>query len=343
MLDDIDYIARFDPQNALGIAAGQTEQLLHQSKPDTSGLKDVQNVVLAGMGGSALAGLLCRSWWDEQLKIPLVITRGYDLPAFVGPNTLVIASSYSGNTEETLSALKNAEAKKAQIVILTSGGRLKAAATKKDYPLLLMPEAYQPRLAVWFAISLLTELFEGLGLIKGAGKQLEVASKFLMDSVQHYVPQVKTEDNLAKQIATKLSGKSIIVYGGDALAAAAYKWKINFNENAKNLAWAGELPEFNHNEFMGWTSNPVQKPFAVVELQSEYDSPRVAKRFEISNRLLSGKMPKAVEVEAEGKNRIEQILWIVLLGDFVSIYLAILNGVNPTPVDLIEKLKRELA
>src|SRR5690606_17983945 len=119
--------------------------------------------------------------------------------------------------------------------------------------------------------------------------------------------------------------------------------KINFNENAKNLAFYNQFPEFNHNEFLGWTSHPVEKPFAPIELTSSLEHERVNKRFEITNRLLSGQMPEAKVIEAKGSTELEQLLWTILLGDFVSLYLALINGLNPTPVDLIEKLKAELA
>jgi glucose/mannose-6-phosphate isomerase len=123
----------------------------------------------------------------------------------------------------------------------------------------------------------------------------------------------------------------------------AYKWKISFNENAKNIAFTNELPEFNHNEFIGWSSHPIEKPFAVLDLVSKFEDPRILRRFEISDRLLSGMRPKAITVNLKGDTPLRQMLWGSILGDFVGIYLALLNGVNPTPVDLIEKLKIELA
>ena len=137
-------------------------------------------------------------------------------------------------------------------------------------------------------------------------------------------------------------GKSAVVYSGSFLAPAAYKWKISFNENAKNVAWQGILPEFSHNEFIGWSSHPVNKPYAIIDLQSSFEHPQIKKRFEVSTRLLSGKRPNPNEVMAEGNSQLEQLLWTVIVGDFTTIYLGLLNGVNPTPVDLVEKMKKEL-
>ena len=342
-MDDQNYIARFDSQNALAIAAGQVKQLKYTDFDlDLPQIDQIDHVVLTGMGGSALAGLICRDWWDKRLKIPFVITRDYQLPAFVNKNTLVIASSYSGNTEETLSALEDAKAKGATVVVVTSGGKLSELARQNRYPVLSLPPDYQPRMSVWFQIKMLAAIFEKLGLAEGAVKELNTAQATMDKQVDAWTAPTPTPRNLAKQIAEQLAGKSVVVYAGPVLATAAYKWKINLNENAKNLAFYNVLPEFNHNEFVGWSSHPVQKPYAVVELISSLDHPRIQKRWELSNRLLSGKMPRPIGIKAEGKTQIEQLLWTILLGDFVSIYSGILNGVNPTPVELIEKLKKEL-
>jgi glucose/mannose-6-phosphate isomerase len=153
---------------------------------------------------------------------------------------------------------------------------------------------------------------------------------------------VPTARNRAKQIAQELMGRTVIVYSGPLLFPAANKWKICMNENAKNTAWGNQYPEFNHNEFIGWSSHPVDKPFAVIEIRSNLEHPRVQKRFEVSERLLSGIRPAPIVVEPMGETLLQQLLWGIAMGDHVSAYLAILNGVNPTPVELVEKLKKEL-
>lgn len=153
-------------------------------------------------------------------------------------------------------------------------------------------------------------------------------------------PQLKNE---AKRLAQECIGLSPVIYGGPVLYPVAYKWKINFNENAKSVAWCNQFPEFNHNEFIGWSSHPVDKPYRIIFLHSSFDDRHVAKRFDVTEKLLSGKWPHPTEVEAVGDTRLRQVLWMILLGDFVSIYTAILNNVDPTPVALVEKLKKELA
>lgn len=340
MLDDLKYIHEKDAQDALGIAEKQWQQLEHVYNLNLD-VKDIKNVVFAGMGGSALAALISKSW--PAYNIPFEVCRNYEIPAYVNENTLFVASSYSGNTEETVAALEAAGAKGAQIVIITSGGKLKEIAEAKNLPYELLPEASQPRFGVLYSLKAFVTILEKAGLVatETAEQTMHEAAKFLEQSVANWRPDVPAKDNLAKQLAQEIMGKSAIIYSGPKLAPAAYKWKISFNENAKNLAWNNEYSELNHNEFNGW-SFPQDKPFAMIELRSNLEHPRIQKRFEITERLLSGKRPSPLVVEPKGDSLLEQLLYCVALGDFVSLYLALLNGINPTPVELIEKLKTAL-
>jgi glucose/mannose-6-phosphate isomerase len=341
MLDDLKYIHQKDGQDALGIAEKQWQQVAHDFtiEPEVS-KTDISNIVFAGMGGSALAAELLKSWLG--LPIPLEIVKGYDIPAYVDETTLFIASSYSGNTEETLSALQQAEAKNAQIAVISAGGKLQEADKNSEYPMIALPQDFQPRMATIYSFKALLTLLDALEITDNKAAELAATSTFLEEAVKSWRPDVATKQNQAKQIALEVIGKSAVVYGGPLMNAAAYKWKISFNENAKNVAWCNRYPEFNHNEFIGWSSHPVDKPYTVIDLRSSFDHPQVKKRFEVSAKLLSGKRPAPIVIEAEGKTELEQLLWTVVLGDFVSLYTALLNGLNPTPVDLIEKLKKEL-
>lgn len=335
------FIHHRDGQDALGIAEKQWQQLQHEFELQISAAEQISNVVLAGMGGSALPGVFLQSW--PGLSIPFEIVRNYSLPGYVGPNTLAIISSYSGNTEETLSTLEEAEKRQAQIVVVTAGGKLMEIAKDKNYPLLTVPAGIQPRMSTFYFLKAFVTVFENLGLAKeGSSSELSDTSTWLKDQSANWRPDVAAKDNLAKQIARELAGKTIIVYSGPLFYAVANKWKIGTNENAKNLAWSNQYPEFNHNEFVGWSSHPTDKPFAVVEIRSNLEHERTQKRFEVTERLLSGKRPMPQVVQPEGDTLIKQLLWTSVLGDFVTIYLAILNNVNPTPVDLVEKLKLEL-
>jgi glucose/mannose-6-phosphate isomerase len=341
MLDDLKYIHEHDVIDTLGIAEKQWQQLSQTFQTNQAEVS-VDNIVLAGMGGSALAGLVSQSWPGYQ--VPFELVRNYDVPAYVSPRTYFIASSYSGDTEETLSALAQAEAKGAKIAVISGGDKLAEIARQKGYPLALIPKVQQPRYAVLYDLKALVTLLVSAGLSDPARlTELEAVGPFLQQAVANWLPTVRTSSNPAKALALECIGKSVVVYAGPKLYPAAYKWKISFNENAKQVAWVGQYPEFNHNEFIGWSKQPVDKPYAVIELLSSFENERIQKRFEVSGRLLSGLWPNPHLVTVEGSSLIEQLLWAIAFGDFVTLYTALLNGLNPAPVDLVESFKKELA
>jgi len=344
-LDNENFLAQKDPSGALNIAAEQYKQAAFDAVVVNSDHDDreITGVVVTGMGGSALAALLAKVWLRNDIKIPFDIIRGYDLPAYVGPNTLVIASSYSGNTEETVSALNVAIERGSQIGVIASGGKLIGIAAENDIAYASLPIGFQPRMAVIYNLRALLVILETFGIVEGKFDEVGALSDWLGEQSAAWIANVPTEHNYAKQLAELAVGKSPVFYGGALTAPVAYKWKISWNENAKNLSFWNEYSEFNHNEFMGWTSHPVEKPFVVFDLISNFEHPQILKRFEITDRLLSGKRPKATSINLVGDTLIAQMLWGSILADFVSIYVAALNGVDPTPVDLIEKFKKELA
>jgi glucose/mannose-6-phosphate isomerase len=341
MLDDLKYIHTKDADDALGIAAKQWQML--ETVYDFPELSiEVDNIVFAGMGGSALWALLSKTW--PAHSVPFEIWRKYDAPNYIGDKTLMIISSYSGNTEETLSALEAAESAGAHIVIAAGGGKLIEIAEQKNYPYTLLPKSSQPRFAALNGLKSLVTILEKAGLVdtQNAEKTLHQASEFLKTEIANWLPDVPTSKNPAKQLALEVAGTSPVIYAGPLLYPAAYKWKISFNENAKNVAWCNEIPEFSHNEFLGWTSHPVDKPYSVIDLRSSFEHPRIQKRFTVTERLLSGQRPHPHVIDAKGDTVLEHLLYCVAFGDFVSLYTALLNGLNPTPVDLIEKMKKAL-
>lgn len=346
MLDDLKYIHERDAHDALGLAEKQWQQLEHHYDfGDWQPKAEIRNIVHSGMGGSALWALLAQSW--PGFKVPFEVVRGYDVPAYVGPNTLFIASSYSGNTEETLSALAEAEERDAQIVIMTSRGRLEQIDKEKGYLLIELPTVIPPRYGCLYGLNGLISLGEYLGLLASdnAVEQLRSSADFLKNGINDWLPTVPAAKNLAKQLAQEVIGRSPVIYGGPLLAPAAHKWKIGFNENAKNVAWEYAFPEFNHNEFTGWTAQPVDKPYTVIHLLSSFDNERIQKRFALSEKLLSGLWPAPEHVQARGETPIQQLLWTVALGDFVTLYTALLNGTSPIELgdkDIIERFKKEL-
>ena len=345
MLDNFNILVQRDPQNALLVASEQWKQTLFQAEvlsPENDG-REIKNIVIAGMGGSALAGLIVKKWLENDITLPIEVVRNYILPKNVSKNTLVIISSYSGNTEETISALHQAIEIGAQIAIISSHGKIEEIARSRDIAHVKLPAGLQPRMAVIYNFRALTKILVNFGVISNEmHEEVEHYADFLRKESESWVANISTERNYAKQLALYSAGRSAVFLSSSEFSPLAYKWKISWNENAKNVSFYNEYPEFNHNEFIGWSSHPVEKLFAIFNLRSNLDHPRVQKRFEISDRLLSGKRPAARNIELKGSTYLEQVLWGSILADFVSIYLAILNNTNPTPVELIEKLKVEL-
>ncbi len=346
ILDNANVISQKDPADALGIIAAQFAQAEYDAQVQHAEFdnRQITNVVITGMGGSALAALMVKVLLQSELRLTFEVVRGYDLPNYVSQSTLVIASSYSGNTEETLTALADAQKRGAQIGIIASGGQLLEIADRDEIASVVLPSGAQPRMAMIYNLRALFALLSNFGIVsKKWLAELEDISEWLGRESSQWVPGVPTVDNYAKQLALTAIGKSPVFYGSPLTGPLAYKWKISWNETAKNTAFWNEYPEFNHNEFMGWTSHPVEKPFAVFDFKSSFDRPRITQRFEITDRLLSGQRPRAITIELKGESPLAQLLWGAVLADFSSAYAAILNGVDPTPVSLIEKLKGELA
>lgn len=340
-LDNANVIAQRDPFGALGVAAKEWEQMSEEYEIVGDIKKgEFRTLVVAGMGGSALAPGLAKDWLN--LGLPFEVIKGYTLPKYVDEHTLVIASSYSGNTEETVSALQDALSRKATVAVIASGGKLIDIAKESHLPYILQPAGIQPRMAAISSLMTLLTLLEEFGVIAGRVDEVRKIAPWIKDESSRWEASVPTDFNFAKQLAIKATGKTPVIYASNLMRGVAYKWKISFNENAKNTAFWNELPEFNHNEFIGWSSHPIEKPFVIYDLRSSFEHPQISKRFEVTDRLLSGKRPKAEVIELEGDSVVAQMLWGCVLADFVSIYLAILSGVEPTKVDLVEKLKTEL-
>jgi len=331
-----------DAQDLLGIAGKQAAQLHHAFElRGTGDFAGVRNIVYGAMGGSALPALFMSSW--PELCAPFELVRGYELPPYVGKQTLFIASSFSGNTEETLEAIAEAEARGAHIAVITNGGKLQQLAEEHGYTLALLPQAFS-RLSLWYNLRALLQILEKAGVLADDFRpDLTAAAAWLEKVLPTWAPQSGTSVNAAKQLAQELMGKSLVVYSGPKLFPVAYKWKLGFNESAKQIAWVNQYPELNHNEFTGWSKQPVDKPYAVIELRSNLEHPRIQKRFEVTERLLSGMRPSPLVVTVEGESLLQQLLWSAAFGDFVSIYLALLNGLNPAPLALVDKLKQAMS
>ncbi|HEC33296.1 MAG TPA: bifunctional phosphoglucose/phosphomannose isomerase [Chloroflexi bacterium] len=306
--------------------------------------RQVGEVIILGMGGSAIGGALLASLVAGECPLPILSVRGYDLPAHVGPESLVVASSYSGNTEETLSAFTQAVERGSPLVAVVTGGRLAAIAEEKRIPLVRFDYCSQPRAALGYSFTLLLGLLCRLGLLRDYRADLEEAVAVMEERQKELSPDVPVVRNPAKRLAGQLVGRLPVVYGAGFLSPVARRWKGQFNENAKNWAFWEELPELNHNAVVGYgMPDGVRERAAVLMLRSSFDHPRVQARWEVTQELL---LREGVMVDVRwgrGASPLAQMFSLIHFGDYVSLYLAVLNGADPTPVPPIDCLKRRLA
>lgn len=345
MLDDANVLKQRDGSDALGVVAHIYEQTalnVEIINSENDG-REIAQVVVAGMGGSALAADIARVALGDELTVPFEVIRDYTLPLYAGAATLVIVSSFSGNTEETVACMQQALQRGCEVAVITSGGVLHEMALQKGAMLGLIPAESEARYGMVYNLRILLRILAEFKVTSDAAYVAMAAlAPWLQRESELWAKNVPTDHNYAKQLALQAVGKVPVFYAGPLMAPVAYKWKISWNENAKNVAMCNYLPEFSHNEFVGWSGLPVEKPFAVFDLVSELEHPRVLKRFTVTDKLLSGKRPKATVVPIAGDTVLAQLLWGVVLGEFVSVYVAILNNIDPTSVALVDKMKTEL-
>ena len=349
--DDRSSYQRLDPKGMLDFALDFPAQLERAARigrafrpPDA--LKDASHIVLSGMGGSAVTGDLLARLCEPHSPIPFLVNRDYRIPRFVGRDTLFIASSYSGNTEEALAATDLALRRRAQVVCITTGGKLRELAIRRRLPLIEIPAdpPMPPRAAFGYSFIPLALMLSSLGLYPGAGRQMREAIGVVERLRSQAHPDIPSRRNRAKQLASYLHGKIPWVQGTvGIMSAAAYRWRCQFNENSKALAYSSEYPELNHNEVVGWELPAgMAKPVEVISLTKPDDYYRVRARVEITRGMIAPKA-RIHLIEAEGQSPLAQLMGTVYLGDFTSLYLAFLNGVDPAAIGPINLLKARLA
>ena len=352
VLNDLETLRSLDPANMYNIIFDLPEQMAKALKMangwnvPAEEFPGVANVVVVGMGGSAIAGDLARSFLASELLVPLLVCRNYVLPEWVDDETLVIASSYSGNTEETLAAFDNALDRKAMLAVLTTGGLLEEVARLNEVPMLILPKGLQPRAAIGYSFVPMLLFLEKVRLIKDVAERIKKAIAHLQSTRDRMVEDIPDTTNPAKQLAQLIHGRVPIIYSGPTmLDAVAIRWKTQICENAKMLAFANHYPEFNHNEIVGWSRLPqeLKDLLIVVNLRSVDDHERVAARMDAVKRIIEEQDVMVIDLWAAGDTPLERVFNLIQMGDFVSYYLAILNQVDPTPIELIERLKKELA
>jgi glucose/mannose-6-phosphate isomerase len=296
---------------------------------------------LLGMGGSAVAGDLLRALADPVAPFPIHVVRGYAVPAWVGPDTLVVASSYSGNTEETLAAFDAARRRTARLLVLSSGGELGALAQQEGLPWVRLPAGFPPRAALAFLLLPLVVQLERLGAGIGGVAEREEAVAVLTALGAVLAPEVPTAENAAKGLALRLAGRVPAIYGSELTAPVAYRWRTQLEENAEVLALSGELPEMNHNAIEAWGAGP-EAAWAIVLLRDPGEHPRVVRRFALTREIVGAHVP-IHEVQARGEGRLARLLSLVLQGDWTSYYVSLRRSVDPWAVDRLEAFKRRMA
>lgn len=297
--------------------------------------RKIRNVVITGLGGSGIGGKIVSQLVADQIKVPVIINNDYTLPNFVDEYTLVIASSFSGNTEETLSATDIALKKNATVACITSGGKLLELAKEKGLNHIILPEGDSPRAMLTYSLTQQFFILNHYGLISDNFKtELSSAIQLLNDEIE----DIRSR---ALDIAENLVNKTPIIYAEAKFEGVAVRLKQQLNENSKILAYYHIVPEMNHNELVGWAGG--NDHFAVINLHTSFDHPRSAKRMEISKEIITQYTSTYFDIHAKGKTMIEQSLYLILFGDWISVYLADLRGVDSIEVNVISFLKGELA
>lgn len=295
---------------------------------------EIRNVCLIGLGGSAFGGEVAKNYISGECTVPFEIVRDYTIPGYVSKHTLLIASSYSGNTEETLSALEQAMTRGPKVICVTSGGKVLDIAKEKGFDHIVLPGGYPPRTAAGFSIIQQLFVLKGMGLIKNFDKALAEAIEIVAKFDAH-------ED--AKLIADQLQRRIPVLYSSPAFESIAIRWRQQIEENSKQISFHHVIPEMNHNELVGWKNPPeLLEDIVVILLRSKFDHARNAIRMDISREVMGEYADAVIEVKAEGKTHLAQLFYLLHLGDWVSYYLALLNKEEPTPVKIIDYLKAEL-
>jgi glucose/mannose-6-phosphate isomerase len=305
-------------------------------------LAEVRSVVFCGMGGSAVAGDVLRSVFRDRLGLPVEVNRSPELPAHAGPHSLVVVSSYSGNTSETLGAFREATKRGCRAIVVTSGGTIAEEAHGAGVPVVEVPGGFQPRAAMgWLAFTALGAL-EAAGLLPPLAEDVAEAAGEVEARAAVCGPDSLTDENPAKRLAKELGERIPVVWGAEGIgAAAAARWKTQFNENGKVPAWWSSMSELDHNEVVGWTE-PFGGAHAVIALRHEAEDPEIAARFPLSLQIAADAGADTHEVWATGRSSLARLMSLIALGDFTSAYVAIRKGVDPTPVDVIQRLKAAL-
>lgn len=326
MMDQL--IARFPEQLAEALEIGEGANLRPHSEP-------INKIYVAGLGGSGIGANFAAEFVSDECKIPYLIGKGYSNPAYIDKNTIYVASSYSGNTEETLTALEGVTASGAKIICVSSGGKLITIAKERGYDYIELPNTWpSPRACLGYSVVMQLYILYKLGFI----------SKLKIDQIKSSIDLIKYDQDeiksKAQKIAEIINGKIPIIYTTDRMESVAVRFRQQINENSKYLAWHHVIPEMNHNELVGWRD--LYEDVAVIYFRNKDDYQRNAMRIDINKEVISKYTNTVVEIYSKGQSTVEKAIYFVHLGDWVSWYLAQLRGVDALEVKVIDDLKNEL-
>ncbi|MFC2135330.1 bifunctional phosphoglucose/phosphomannose isomerase [Bacteroidota bacterium] len=339
-----DFVKKYDPQKQYEVLINSYKQVEYSwnQKIDLSGIKphEISSIIITGLGGSAISGELMANFLCSDLKVPFAVNRNYNLPSYTNEGTLVICSSYSGNTEETLSAAKDAAENKCKVICITTGGKLEDFALENNFPLFKLQTGYQPRFALWLNFFALIKCLHLLNLVQDDN---EIAEKSINLLKRRGIEYTKKNSDAFK-IAESFIGFIPVVYSvADITSAVGTRLKSQFNENSKLHSFCSLLPELNHNEIIGWeTFNENQFKAKVLFIYDKVYHPQVMKRIEITKDLLEKSDAEFIQIESNEKEFKLRLLDLVYLGDWISYYLALLRGQDPSLIDNILYLKEKL-
>lgn len=350
MLDDLQLIEKIDKSKMLDIIAKFPEQIKETKDIVKSAQLNkffkIDNIIMDGMGGSAISGDILQTLLRDRLNIPVFVNREYDLPRWANKDTLVIFQSYSGDTEETLSAFKHACQKKCKIMGVSSGGKLQEYCEKRGISHIKIPSGLQPRAATAFLLFSSLLALKKINVLKDEfDSEIMETIELTMDLRNKNNKDVVEKDNLSKQIAIKIHNTIPQVYGWGFYSPIARRWCTQFNENSKVIARYDMVSECNHNDIVGWSQNPeASKKFSCILFRDDkIESVYMSKRLNFMKNLFEDVAANVIEVQVRGKKTLPKMIYAMYLGDFVSCYLAVLRKIDPTPVHVITELKKILA
>jgi len=344
MLDDIKEIKRIDTQDmakAIGSFPDQIEKAMELAEDVELEFFKPSNIIVGGMGGSAIGGDILATLLFRRSRIPIMVNRSYNLPNHAGSDTLLFAVSYSGNTQETYNMVKEGLDRGCHIIAITSGGQLAKLASRKDVPMVKVPSGYQPRAAIGFLFIPILIILKRMGLYD-PDVELHEAICQLKDMRDELALEVPEERNLAKSTAIQLKDSMPVIYSHTIYSSIARRWHTQIHENSKAMAWWGVLPEVNHNEIVGMCEDRKSKDIKLVLIRDDQEDPKISSNVEAFKAVLKDKV-EIIEICSKGRTYLARMLYAMYLGDWVSYYLALAEGKDPTPVDAIRKMKEVLA